>query len=202
VADQDIASLRAELLAMAEEDLRVRAELASDGSLFEGYHPRMRAVHDRNAARLAQILDERGWPRPSLVGERAAEAAWLVLQHAIGHPALQRRGLRLLQEAASVGEAPRAQVAMLEDRVRTCEGRPQLYGTQLDWDEHGLMSPLPIEDEPNVDARRREAGLGPLAEHVRRKRDELAREGARPPADAEARKRERDAWARSVGWRT
>jgi hypothetical protein len=29
---------------MAEEDLRVRAELAADGSLFQGYHPRMQAV--------------------------------------------------------------------------------------------------------------------------------------------------------------
>ena len=35
-------ALRDELVAMAEEDQRVRAELASDGSLFDGYHPRMR----------------------------------------------------------------------------------------------------------------------------------------------------------------
>jgi len=34
-------ALCAELLAMAHEDLRIRSELASDGSLFEGYHPAM-----------------------------------------------------------------------------------------------------------------------------------------------------------------
>ena len=44
------------------EDHRVRAELAADGSLFDGYHPRMRAVHEANAERLAAILSERGWP--------------------------------------------------------------------------------------------------------------------------------------------
>jgi hypothetical protein len=31
---------------MVNEDHRVRAELAADGSLFDGYHPRMRAVHE------------------------------------------------------------------------------------------------------------------------------------------------------------
>jgi hypothetical protein len=35
------AALRQELLAMAEEDQRVRAELAADGSLCQGYHPVM-----------------------------------------------------------------------------------------------------------------------------------------------------------------
>ena len=37
-------TLRNELLTMVVEDRQVRAELAADGSLFEGYHPRMREV--------------------------------------------------------------------------------------------------------------------------------------------------------------
>src|SRR5438270_2438863 len=126
-------ALRRELLTMAEEDRRVRAELAADGSLFEGYHPTMQAVHDRNAARLTDIIAEHGWPGRSLVDEDGARAAWLILQHAIGHPALQRRGLVLLQEAVAQGEVPALEAAMLEDRVAFFEGRPQRYGTQYDW---------------------------------------------------------------------
>jgi hypothetical protein len=38
-------SLRAEPLGMAQEDSRVRSELATDGSLFDGYHPTMQEVH-------------------------------------------------------------------------------------------------------------------------------------------------------------
>src|ERR1700746_1158119 len=60
--------LAAELLAMKAEDLRVRDELARDGSLLDGYHPRMEEMHRRNAARLREIIAERGWPRQSLVG--------------------------------------------------------------------------------------------------------------------------------------
>src|SRR5688500_3348445 len=99
-------ALRAELLAMTEEDLRVRTELAEHGSLFDGYHPRMELVHRRNATRLSAILDRCGaWPGRSLVGGDGAHAAWLIAQHAIGDPVLQRRALQLLRVAAAQGEA-------------------------------------------------------------------------------------------------
>lgn len=186
---------------MAAEDVRVRDELLRDGSLFEGYHPRMREVHERNAARLRVILEECGWPGRSVVGDEAADAAWLILQHSIGNPHLQRLGLSLLEAAATVGEAPMLQVATLEDRIRCNEGRRQRYGTQFDWDENGLLSPLPIDDEMNVDERRSEVGLVPLAEDIRRKRQRAAKEGERPPHDRNARQRQIEQWLLSSGWR-
>ena len=67
--------LRNELLAMAAADRRVRAELMADGSLGDGYHPRMEEVHRRNAARLTESIAERGWPGRGLVGEDGAQAA-------------------------------------------------------------------------------------------------------------------------------
>jgi hypothetical protein len=186
---------------MAAEDQRVRAGLAADGSLFQGYHPAMQAVHDHNATRLTEILEQHGWPGRSLVGDDAAHAAWLVLQHAIGSPALQRRGVELLQQAVARGEAPAQEAAMLEDRIRVFEGRPQCYGTQFDWDENGQLSPLPIEDAAGVDERRREVGLGPLADDIRRSREDLARSPEQPPRDWAQRQREMEAWARAVGWK-
>jgi len=194
--------LRDELLAMAEEDQRVRAELAADGSLFDGYHPRMRAVHDKHAARLAQIIEQFGWPGHSLVGEDGAHAAWLVLQHAIGRPDLLRRSLGLLREAVARGDVPGVEVAMLEDRIAFFEGRPQKYGTQFDWDEQGELVPWRIADEAGVDERRREVGLPPLAEQTRRTPEDAARGGERPPFDRAERQRQFEAWARVVGWRT
>jgi Family of unknown function (DUF6624) len=194
-------ALRAELLALAEEDRRVRAELAADGSLFDGYHPRMAEVHRRNAARLVEILEAHGWPGCGLVGADGAEAACLILQHAIGDPPLQRRGLGLLRQAAEAGEVAAVHFAMLEDRIRFFEGRPQRYGTQFDWDEHGELSPAPIEDVAGVDERRRALELPPLAETTRRHREEMALSGERPPRDWAARRREMEGWARAVGWR-
>lgn len=186
---------------MAEEDLRVRAELAADGSLFEGYHPRMRAVHDAHAARLGEILGRLGWPTEPQVGKDAAEAAWLIVQHAIAQPALQREALEALRRAAARGEVPALQPAMLEDRIRTLEGRPQRYGTQFDWDESGELSPLPIEDLESLAERRRAVGLGPLDEATRARREAAAAEGERPPSDWRDRRRRMEEWLREVGWR-
>lgn len=198
----DSVEIRQELLGMAAEDLRVRAELTADGSLFRGYHPRMRAVHDRHAGRLAQILAADGWPTERQVGVDGAQAAWLIVQHAIGQPGFQRQALSTLSAAAARGEVPAWQAAMLEDRILTFEGRPQRYGTQFDWDSAGQLSPLPIEDRAGLDQRRKALGLRPLEEEIQSQRRALAEDGERPPADWEARQREMEAWFREVGWRT
>lgn len=183
---------------MREHDLAVRARLAADGSLFEGYHPEMEAVHRRNAARLDAIIDEFGWPGSSLVGDRGAEAAWLIAQHAIGEPAFQRRCLALLQEAVRTEEVPPWQAAYLEDRIRVFEGRKQVYGTQIDSGPAGEPVPFPIEDPDRVDERRSAAGLDPLAER-------MARIDRVLPMDANQRarwQRNYDAWLRRTGWRS
>jgi hypothetical protein len=186
---------------MAEEDLRVRTELEREGVLFDGYHPRMEVVHRRNAKRLLAILSETGWPGRSTVGEDGARAAWLVLQHSIGTPQLMRRGLTLVQESVRTGEATPTEAAMLEDRIRILSGLPQIYGTQFDWDENGVMNPEPIEEADTVDARRGAIGLPPLADRLREIRDQVARSGEKAPSDLHARRREKERWAREVGWR-
>jgi hypothetical protein len=193
--------IRSELLALVEEDQRVRAELVAEGSLFDGYHPRMRAVHEANAERLASILNQRGWPGEPCVGPDGANAAWLILQHAIGRPAFQREALEALRLAAARGEVPALQPALLEDRIRTLEGRLQRYGTQFDWDEAGELSPLPVEDPDGVDERRRAIGLGPLDQSIRAQRQAAAAEGERQPGDWHARRHGMEEWLREVGWR-
>lgn len=194
--------LRRALLDMLDEDSSTREELARDGSLFEGYHPRMEAVHRRNSARLAGIFDERGWPGVSLAGADGEDAAWVIVQHSIGEPAFQRRALELLKEATARGEAPPWQAAYLEDRIRACEGRPQVYGTQYDWDDNGEMSPYPpIEDAENVDERRRAVGLGTLEANLRAMRAGVAASTEKPPPDLARRRKDEDDWARFVGWR-
>jgi hypothetical protein len=192
-------ALAAELVAMAEEDQRVRGELLAEGVLFNGYHRRMAEVHHRNAVRLAALMKEMGWPGRSAVGRDAADAAWLVLQHSIGDPAVMRRGLELLRSLPP-GEVDPIQLAMLEDRVRTFSGLTQIYGTQFDWDERGEMQPRPIEDAARVDERRAAIGLPPLAEKLAEIRDTLRHDGEMMPVDAAERRREIDAWERSVGW--
>jgi len=192
----------AEIIAMAREDLRKRAELAETGALFEGYHPDMERIHTANARRLEDIItDIGGWPCAAIAGEEAAEAAWLIVQHAIGLPDFQRKMLPLIQKAAEAGDVPAWQAAYLEDRIRVFEGRPQIYGTQFDWDETGVLSPLPIENPQDVNLRRAAVGLDTIEEKTATMRRRAEAEGETPAKAPQKRREEAEDWARKAGWR-
>lgn len=161
--------LRVELKRMAREDQEKREELLRAGKLPQGsYAPEMRAVHERNNSRMREIIAHNGWPGRSVVGEDGCEAAWLVVQHAVLEPELQRECVPLLERAVASGEAPGWQLAYLTDRVLMQEGKAQIYGTQYVPDAKGKSVPYQIADPENVDARRRAVGLSSLAENTRR----------------------------------
>jgi hypothetical protein len=193
-------SIAAELAAMEAVDRSLRAELASDGSLFDGYHPRMREIHEYNANRLAQIIAQIGWPAPSIVGEDAARSAFLIVQHAISCPAFMRSCLPLLERAAQIGEVPQIEVAMLTDRMLILSGKPQRYGTQFDWDESGQMSPQPIENIERADQLREATRMETLEENIARIRSRIGA-SEKPPTNWKEQQQKAREFAKSVGWR-
>ena len=155
---------------LAEEDQRIRRPHSSDGEYVTVLNIEETMQHARidvaNTDRLREIVREHGWPGASLVGQEASHAAWLLVQHADRQLDFQRETLPLLQRAADEGEAKPAHVAYLTDRIRMAEGRCQSYGTQIGDIRNGTAIPWPIEDAENVDHRRRDVGLEPLADYL------------------------------------
>ncbi len=192
---------RADLRSMCAEDLRVRGELVASGTLHDTYHPRMEKVHLLNAEGLARILDDYGWPDSERFGADGEEAAWMILMHSISAPDVMRRGRTLLADAVERGDTAAHRLARLEDRIRTLEGIPQIYGTIFDWDDEGRLSPLAVEDRDGVDERRADVGLPALADDVARHRSEAMAEGSRPPTDRRSKARDYQIWLRRTGWR-
>lgn len=192
---------RGQLIDAARRDIEVRTRLARSGELFGGYHPEMEAVHLDNAALLGRAFDALGWPGRKLLGDEGAAAAFLILQHAISSPDLQRRGLALMLDAIPAGEANTLDAAYLSDRIAIFEGREQIFGTQFDWDASGQLSPAPIADAINLEERRASVGLPPMSDTIAEMRANAASEGETAPADQAQRRAEFDVWARRVGWR-
>ena len=193
-------ALSERLQAMAARDHETRDRLLAEGALYGTYAIAMQRVHRENAEALAELIEAHGWPGVALVGRDGCRAAWLVAQHAIATPVLQRWFLTCLRQAAEAGEVPRRQWAMLEDRVRFNEGRPQRFGTVLDWNDAGELD-CALEDPADVDSRRRAVGLPPFAEALAAHRAEVAAEGGHAPADLEDYRRRAAAWAKETGWR-
>ncbi|HET7711187.1 MAG TPA: DUF6624 domain-containing protein [Thermoanaerobaculia bacterium] len=154
--------LARELLAMRDADQRVRRALIAkrdDPALKE----ELAQVDAKNVSRVIEIIDQYGWPSKAMVGEKGSGAVWIILQHAPRD--VLKRYLPRMEEAARNGDIRGGLLATSVDRVRIGEGKPQLYGTQFQ-EKDGTMVPHPIEDEANVDKRRAEVGLGPLAEYA------------------------------------
>ena len=128
---------------------------------------RMMAVDRENTARMKQIIRTQCWPGPSLVGKDGAQAAFILVQHADNAPDFQERCLPLIRKAADRGDVPREAVAMLTDRLLVRAGKKQIYGSAFILNAAGEWVPQPIEDEKNVDARRKRMGMVPLAEYAR-----------------------------------
>src|SRR5688572_18192485 len=128
---------------------------------------RQNALDGKNQQRLDEIVKQYGWPKKSVFGEEAGGVAFSVVQHA--ELDYRKKYLPLIKEAASQKEARQADLAMLEDRILTREGKKQIYGTQVRLNQKTqLMELYPIDDEENVDARRIGVGLEPLAQYVKK----------------------------------
>lgn len=197
-------ALRDSLLAAVRRDRETRARLAATGELFDGYHADMEGVHLDNARLLEETIAQIGWPGRAKVGDEGAAAAFVILQHAISRPDLQRRGLNLILDAIPNGQANALDAAYLADRIAMYEGRPQAFGTQFDLDENGLLSPAPVRDPDTLDERRASVGLPPMAETISAMRAEAAADNRPNPsaADLAARREKFEAWMCRVGWRS
>lgn len=120
-----------------------------------------------NLIKVTEILDKHGWVGPEKVGGQANQTLFLVIQHA--DLATQQKYLPMMREAVRNKKASPSGLALLEDRVALREGRKQIYGSQIGMDEKTQKHyVLPLEDPENVDKRRAEVGLEPIANYVKR----------------------------------
>lgn len=137
------------LLWMARSDQKAR-RAAMNGEPFD------ERVDQRHIRAMKQIVARYGWPGERLVGLLGAQTAWLLVQHADHDRAFQKQCLPLLEAAVKNEDAQPQHLAYLTDRVCVGDGRPQIYGSQLEY---------PIADQEHVDERRAAVGLSSFAEY-------------------------------------
>jgi hypothetical protein len=196
----DYKSIAERIIDLKNADLALRAKLVKSGKLGVGYNEDMKELHNKNAKILNDIIDIIGYPTTDKVGKEANEATWLIIQHSIEQPEFMKKCATLLEVAISENKADPINLAYLTDRIAVFEGKPQLYGTQFDWDENGDLSPNPFDNISKVNERRRSIGLNTLKEQTEIIRKQAESENQSPPKDFEIRKQEIEEWKRYVGW--
>ena len=192
--------LKSELVRMVEEERRLNEELANNGSLYEGYPPRIRELHLNQANELERIVETVGWPKSSMVGKEGADAAWLILQHSISRPDFIKKCFPIFQSAANEEEASARHLSCLIDGICYFSRKPQVYGNYFDWNENGEFGPWIIEDPDNVNERRAQVGLNTLEERIKEMEDDLRKNKLSPPKDYFKRQSEMNDFLKEVGW--
>lgn len=156
-----IASLRAQLLTMLQQDQTARgigsAQTANTGPAVASNLAEIDAVLTRQ---LKDIVAQHGWPTIALVGPDASKAATLLLGHT-ADLAWRRSLLPHLTGLADRREIDPAQLAIVIDKQLVADGRPQRYGTQFKMVE-GEMSMISVEDPGGLDYLRARALLPPM----------------------------------------
>ena len=131
----------------------------------DAWRKRVDDTRGENNLRLCQILKEFGWPSSALVGKDGVVATLYLVRNS-READLQRDLLPVIIAAVKKGEVAKPELADLVDRMRVDARVKQLFGTQVTL-VNGFLVLAPIEAEAQVDDRRKQFGLPPLAEHLR-----------------------------------
>lgn len=166
--DHDLVKL---LDSIHNEDQFYRRQIDSIKTNFGWQSDEMKAhwkiINEKDSLNLIlvkNILDEKGWLGPDVVGYSGSSTLFLVIQHS--NIETQLKYLPMMREAAKVNKAQPSSLALLEDRVALAIGKPQIYGSQLASLEDGTYYFSAMIDPDNVDKRRAEVGLGTIAEYA------------------------------------
>lgn len=128
--------------------------------------PALREIQHATKAKLQAIVRRHGWPTLSMVGNDAAQGAWLIVQHADDDLAWQRDMLARMEALMPSGEVRKSDIAYLRDRVAHNEHRPQSYGTQGACVAKEEWKPFETIDPDHLAERRAQMDMIPMEKYL------------------------------------
>ncbi len=138
----------------------IRRKYGYDSEEMRNHWRKIHISDSVNLSIVCGIIDKYGWLGAKETSTKANDVLFLVIQHS--DLASQLKYLPYLNSAVKRGKASAGDYAYLTDRIRTSQGKFQIYGTQLQGNADGKMFLYPIKDAPNVNKRRKKVGLDSL----------------------------------------
>ncbi|MFC6267834.1 DUF6624 domain-containing protein [Frigoriflavimonas asaccharolytica] len=115
----------------------------------------------RNQELVISIIEKCGMPTLKEVGQKHMDAIWLGLQHS-SEEEIRKKYWPQVEKAVENGDLSKQQYALMKDRILMDEGKPQIYGSQI---ENGKLYTL--ENPETVNVRRKEMGMEPIEEYLK-----------------------------------
>ncbi len=126
--------------------------------------------HVINEKRITSILDNNGWPTKEKAGENGNWTICNVIQHSENE--IRIKYLPMMRRAVSEKKLEPRFLVRAEDRIATERGDLQIYGGQMKYyPETKSFNIWPVFDPINIDKRRADIGLEPIAEFLKNRFD-------------------------------
>ena len=115
----------------------------------------------RNQELVISIIEKCGMPTLKEVDQKQMDAIWLGLQHSTKE--IRKKYFPQVEKAVKNGDIPKQEYALMKDRMLMDEGKPQIYGSQI---ENGKLYKL--ENPKTVNERRKEMGMESIEDYLKR----------------------------------
>jgi len=126
--------------------------------------------HIVNERKVKVILDKYGWPTKEMIGEQGNWTICNVIQHSDNE--IRIKYLPIMRKAVKDKKLEPRFLVRAEDRIATEKGELQIYGGQMKYyPETKSFNVWPVYDPVNIDKRRAEIGLEPIAEFLKNRFD-------------------------------
>ncbi len=126
--------------------------------------------HIINERKVKNILDSYGWPTKEMSGEQGNWTICNVIQHSDNKVRIQY--LPMMRQAVKDKKLEPRFLVRAEDRIATERGDLQIYGGQMKYyPETRSFNVWPVFDPKNIDKRRAEIGLEPIAVFLKNRFD-------------------------------
>ncbi|SEL43561.1 hypothetical protein SAMN04487910_2448 [Aquimarina amphilecti] len=168
----DSLKTKLEIIFMKDQTFRriyIEAEnkLGKDSDAYEYFWEVVEAQDKVLEKEVTNIIDNYGWLGISQVGRLANGTQWSVLQH--GSISSKEKYAPLLKASILKKESQPAHYARLIDRMLINSNKPQIYGTQIDYNSEKGPTFFPIEKPEYINQKRKEIGLEKIQSFAKKK---------------------------------
>ena len=157
-----------------QEPISIRDSLidihGAESDEAEVYQKIYRENHVVNMEKVRTILDTYGWPESSLIGEQGVRTICNVIQH--DNQETRELYIPMMKQAVLDNKLEARWLVRAQDRLATDKGELQIYGGQMKYyPETKSFNVWPVYDPENIDERRAEIGLEPIAQFLKNRFD-------------------------------
>ncbi len=157
-----------------QEPIRYRDTLitqyGAESELVKKQDAVIKKNHDINERKVKAILDKYGWPTKAMAGEQGNWTICNVIQHSDNE--IRIKYLPMMRQAVKEKKLEPRFLVRAEDRIATERGDLQIYGGQMKYyPETKSFNVWPVYDPENIDKRRAEIGLEPIAVFLKNRFD-------------------------------